>query len=90
MAPARKSTKSLRSHEHRALRALLVQAREKAKLTQTELARRLGKPQSFISKYESGERRLDVVEFMAVARALRLDPASLIRALTRASGRATT
>jgi transcriptional regulator with XRE-family HTH domain len=85
MAPVRKSTKSLRSSEHRALCALLIKAREKADLTQVEVASRLGKPQSFVSKYESGERRLDVVEFIAVARALRADPASLFKAMARNS-----
>lgn len=42
-------------------------------LTQAELSARLGKPQSFVSKYERGERRLDVVEFVEIARELSLD-----------------
>lgn len=46
----------------------LREARELAGLTQTEAARRLGKPQSFISKCETGERRLDVVELNAFAK----------------------
>jgi transcriptional regulator with XRE-family HTH domain len=40
----------------------------RAGLTQTEAARRLGKPQSYVSKCESGERRVDVVELKALAR----------------------
>jgi transcriptional regulator with XRE-family HTH domain len=51
-----------------------------------EVARRLGKPQSYVSKYESGERRLDVVEFMDVAHALEIDPAVMIRRLRRSVG----
>ena len=43
-------------------------ARSKAGLTQTEAARRIGKPQSYVSKCESGERRVDVVELKAFAR----------------------
>ena len=81
MARARKSAKSLRSAEHRALCALLVTARRNAGLNQTELAKRLGKPQSFIAKYEGGERRLDVIEFLAVVRAIGADPRRILRAL---------
>jgi transcriptional regulator with XRE-family HTH domain len=81
MARAPKSPKSLRSAEHRALCALLRSARRKAGLNQTELALRLGKPQSYVAKYEGGERRLDVVEFLAVARAIGADPTRLIRSL---------
>lgn len=47
---------------------------------------RLGRPQSFVSKYETGERRLDVIEFLEVADALTLDPASIIAALTQTPG----
>lgn len=83
MARARKPAKSLRSSEHRALCALLTEAREQAGLSQTELARRLGKPQSFVSKYEGGERRLDLIEFIGVAKALGTDPTSLFRQFVR-------
>jgi transcriptional regulator with XRE-family HTH domain len=58
---------------------LLVAARERAGLTQQQLADRLGKPQSFISKYEGGERRIDVIEFIAIADALQMDPSRAIR-----------
>ena len=55
----------------------LRQARRARGLTQTELAGRLGKPQSYVAKYETGERRLDVVEFARIARAMRADPCDL-------------
>jgi transcriptional regulator with XRE-family HTH domain len=71
--------KSLRTAEHARLIALLAAAREKAGLTQQQLADRLGRPQSFVAKYEGGERRLDVVEFLAIARALDLDPARAVK-----------
>jgi transcriptional regulator with XRE-family HTH domain len=83
MARARKTTKSLRSKDHRALCALLIETREEAEMTQVKLAQRLGKPQSYVAKYEGGERRLDVVEFLAVARALKADPLQLLRKLMR-------
>lgn len=71
--------KSLRTPEHKRLVALLVAAREKAGLTQQQLAERLNKPQSYIAKYEGGERRIDVVEFISIARALNFDPARAVR-----------
>ena len=54
--------------------AVLVASRRDADLTQAQLAERLGKPASFIAKIEIGERRLDVVEFTAIAKALKVDP----------------
>jgi transcriptional regulator with XRE-family HTH domain len=86
MARARKATKSLWSKEHRALCALLIETREKAGLYQAEVAKRLGKPQSFVSKYESGERRLDVIEFIAVVAALGADPVAFLRHLLKKTG----
>jgi transcriptional regulator with XRE-family HTH domain len=59
----------------------LIEARKKADLTQVEVAERLGKPQSFVAKYEGGERRLDVIEYVAVAKAIGIDPASLLSLL---------
>lgn len=55
-----------------------------AGLTQQTLAEQLRKPQSYVSKVERSERRLDVAEFIAYARALGQDPAQLIRAVERA------
>jgi transcriptional regulator with XRE-family HTH domain len=48
-------------------------------MTQANLAELLGKPQSFVAKYESGERRLDVVEFLAIATVLGIDPCEIVR-----------
>lgn len=57
----------------------LIDARQSAGLRQVDLAERLGKQQSFVSKFERGERRLDAVEFLIVARALEADGLSLLR-----------
>lgn len=78
---ARSTSKSLHSPQHVAFCALLVKARKTAGLTQQELAKRLKKPQSFIAKYEGGERRIDVIEFLAIADAIGADPARILRAL---------
>jgi transcriptional regulator with XRE-family HTH domain len=73
--------KSIHSPQHQKLRELLIAARKKAGLTQAEVAERLGRPQSFVAKYEGGERRLDVIEFVEVARAVGADPVKLMRLL---------
>lgn len=61
----------------------LTNARVAAGITQADLAARLGKPQSFVSKVETGARRLDVIEFCAVARAIGREPEELLSALSR-------
>jgi len=62
-------------------RLRLVETRKAAGLTQVEVAEALGKPQSFVSKYERGERRLDVIEFFDVALAIGIDPFEFLRSL---------
>jgi transcriptional regulator with XRE-family HTH domain len=71
--------KSIHTPQHQKLRELLIAARKKANLTQAEVAERLGRPQSFVAKYEGGERRLDVIEFIEVARAMDIDPVKMLR-----------
>jgi transcriptional regulator with XRE-family HTH domain len=71
--------KSLKSPEYGRLIDLLAVVRENAGIRQRELAKKLGRPQSFVAKYEGGERRLDVIEFIAIARALGADPIKLLR-----------
>ena len=78
-------SRSLRSPEHRALCQLLIAARNEADLTQAEVAARLKRPQSFVAKYEGGERRVDVIEFIEVARAVERDPRDLFDRLLAAS-----
>ena len=63
---------------------LLVSARRDAGLRQVDLAGRLGKPQSFVSKMERGERRLDVVELIVVARAIGVDEIGFLRMIAAA------
>lgn len=75
----RSMRKSLGSDDHRRLIDLLVAVRHKSGVRQQALARKLGRPQSFIAKYESGERRIDLIEFVAIARALGAEPLKLFR-----------
>ncbi len=70
--------RSRNSPRYALLTRLLVQARLDAGLSQVELASRLRRPQSFVSKYESGERRLDVVEFVEVAEAIGCQAAAIL------------
>ncbi len=56
--------KQRKPKQYRHLLALLREVRQNAGLTQTELANKLGKPQSYVSKYEAGERSLDLMELL--------------------------
>ena len=64
---------SIYSYEYRLIIKMLKVRRIELKITQAQLAQVLGKPQSFVSKIESGERRLDIIEFVHIARQLSLD-----------------
>lgn len=77
------SKSSLHSDENKILVATLIKARESAGLKQAELAERLNKRQQFISRIESGLRRIDLLEFIMIARALRMDPAELLEKVVR-------
>jgi transcriptional regulator with XRE-family HTH domain len=74
-------TKSLHSPTYRKLTELLVQARRKSGLTQQEVADALKTHQSYVAKVEGGERRIDVVEFMELAKALGVVPSNLLKKL---------
>jgi len=71
--------KSIYKKNYNNLKKLLIGARKTSGLTQSALADKLSKPQSFVSKYESGERRLDVIEFIEITDALSIDPAKIIK-----------
>ena len=57
----------------------LIRARKQKKLTQYQLATLLNRPQSFVCKYEIGERRLDVIEFIEVCKTLEISPLEIIK-----------
>jgi transcriptional regulator with XRE-family HTH domain len=78
---ARKLDKSVHSEGQSAFCELMIKARKSAGLTPHELAKRLHKPQSFVAKYEGGERRIDVVEFLTICQTIGVDSAKILRAL---------
>ena len=75
-ADASPPAKGFQDERYRALIEALVEARRQQGMTQTDLAKALGHHQQFVSRFETGERRLDVVEWIDIARCLGLDPAA--------------
>lgn len=73
--------KSTYSEKYQALLVLLVTERKARGITQAALAEKLQQPQSFVSKIENGERRLDVIEFLEMANHLSIDPCEVIQKL---------
>ena len=76
--------KSVFTDAYRTFLEALIEARKASGVTQADLAKRLGKPQPWVSNYERGIRRIDVIEFVAVARAIGAKPEKLFdRVLNR-------
>ncbi|NBB49788.1 helix-turn-helix domain-containing protein [Rhizobium sp. CRIBSB] len=71
-------TKSTHTPEYQRLVELLVETRRAAQLTQQQVADRLGKPQSYVAKVEGAERRIDVLEFAALVKAMDSNPTVLL------------
>ena len=76
-------------HLYEAALALLVEARRKAGLAQAELAERFGQPATLVSSYEEGGRLLDPAEYIAIARAIGVDPYALLQQAEQADGGST-
>lgn len=73
--------KSISDPRYRAVIDVLAKARRENGISQTDLAYLLSRRQQFVSKYESGERRLDIVEFVDIARVLKVDFVMVLRTL---------
>ncbi|HWN11965.1 MAG TPA: helix-turn-helix transcriptional regulator [Pyrinomonadaceae bacterium] len=76
-------TKSVHTKNYARFLQLLVQVRKNAGITQEEVAARLGRHQSFVSKYENGERRVDLIEFLDIAEAIGFEPVSFMRKIQK-------
>jgi transcriptional regulator with XRE-family HTH domain len=79
----RPPTKWIERENHKIVGGALTAARCSANITQVELARRLQKPQSFVSAYELGKRRVNLVELLLIARTLGVDPAEIFAEIVR-------
>ena len=75
--------KSIYTEQHRELIVLLREIRVEAGLRQVELAQRLGQPQSFVSKYESGERRLDLLQLRQICEAVGISLPEFVKRFER-------
>ncbi len=84
MSLGQKMPRTLRSPRQKALVGLMIEQRKKAGLTQAQLAKRLRRYQSFVATVESGQRRIDVIEFLDFAEAIGFDPIDAIKKLRAA------
>jgi transcriptional regulator with XRE-family HTH domain len=73
--------KSDLSEKYERFQHLLIQAREGAGLSQQDVANRLGRHQTYVSKCERGERRMDLIEFLEIAQVIGFDPHKFIKKL---------
>ncbi|MCZ4273372.1 helix-turn-helix domain-containing protein [Maritalea porphyrae] len=69
--------RSIHSDQYKRLTTMLLATRKSAGMTQQDVADRLGKPQSYVAKIEGNERRIDLVEFVALAEALGIEPSTM-------------
>jgi transcriptional regulator with XRE-family HTH domain len=79
--------KTLGTNQHKALVAALIAAREAAGMTQTQLADALGEYQSFVARFESGERRIDVIEFIRLSRVMGFNAGEILHKVSGISER---
>jgi transcriptional regulator with XRE-family HTH domain len=76
--------RTLRSPGHLALMGALKKARIASEFTQAQLADLLHRPQSFVAKYENGERKIEVVEFVQITEALEASGSEILELVKKA------
>jgi ribosome-binding protein aMBF1 (putative translation factor) len=74
---------TIRTQRHQQLVEILVAARKKAGIRQADLARWLGKTQTFVARFEAGQRRIDIVELIALCRIIGIDSVKVHRKLLK-------
>jgi len=77
---------SIATKRHQRLIEILTDARKHAGIRQAELARRVGKTQTFVARFEAGQRRIDAIELLALCEIIGIDPIKLIRKLLKVEG----
>jgi transcriptional regulator with XRE-family HTH domain len=77
---------TIATKRHKRLVEILVAARKRAGVRQAELARRVGKTQTFVARFEAGQRRIDTIEFLALCEIIGLDPLKVVRKLLKVEG----
>lgn len=78
-------TKSVHTRNYQLFLGLLIKARKDAGVTQEQLAKRLNRPQSFVSKCENGERRLDVVELLQFLQSIGVEPIGFLKKIVKST-----
>ncbi len=73
----------LRSTKHRALVAAIIEARNATGLSQRDFAKKLGRTNNFVWRIEAGERQVNVLDFIEIAKAAGIPPEELIRRVLR-------
>ena len=76
--------RTTKTDHHQTFCELLLAIRKTNGVTQAEVAKRFGPPQSFVAKVENGERRLDVIELVSYARAIGAEPLAIMREMVEA------
>lgn len=80
-------SRTIGSPGHKALVAFIKKKRLDADLTQAQVARRIGRYQSFVATFEAGEKRIDAIELVEIAEAIGFDPKEALKVITRAMQR---
>jgi len=77
---------SIATKRHQRLIEILIDARKHAGIRQAELARRVGKTQTFVARFEAGQRRIDAIELLALCEIIGIDPVKVIRKVIKVEG----
>jgi len=77
---------SIATKRHQQLIEILIDARKQKGIRQAELARRVGKTQTFVARFEAGQRRIDAIELLALCEIIGIDPVKVVRKVLKVEG----